>query len=156
MTRRSSPPRKGRLQQQRQQQIAHELRGLKHIRTINPARHDWLVRHVERQGGRCIYCGIPLLLSAHGKQADRQASLDHIVALAHGGADSEANTAAACEPCNKAKADKTAQAFRMSEFLIARKAHAATVPLHQRKPLVVVRKPVRKTVDHEKDSRRPH
>jgi 5-methylcytosine-specific restriction endonuclease McrA len=125
------------------------VRGMKvlHGRAVNPDRHAWLVRHMERQNGRCAYCGIPMLLNAHGrKEADRQATLEHVIPLSRHGHDSEENTVAACAACNSAKAIMTAAAFRMSEFLKARKAHAATVPEHPRKPVVVeVRKRVRKT-----------
>lgn len=137
MARGPSPPSKGRQQQKLQQQIARDIRGPRNrIRTLNPAHHNWLVRHMERQNDRCAYCGIPMLLkTSHARQFERQATLDHVVALAHGGADSEANTVAACEPCNTEKADMTAQAFRMSEFLTARKAHAAKI--NAKKPLVI-------------------
>lgn len=137
------------MQQKLRQQIAREIGGQsKRIRTLNPAHRFWLARHMERQNRICAYCGIPMLLTTHAGQAERQATLDHVVALAHGGDDSEANTVAACEPCNKAKADMTALTFRRSEFLIARKAHAAT--FRERKPLVVetVRKRARIVREH--------
>jgi 5-methylcytosine-specific restriction endonuclease McrA len=136
MARISSPPSKGRKQQALQKLVAREI-----ARTVtrNPAGHIWLARHVERQNGRCAYCGIPVFLPPkHGKE-DRRATLDHVVPLVRGGADSEANTVAACLACNNAKGGAmTAQAFRMSAFCIARKAFAATVPERKTaKPVIV-------------------
>ena len=143
MARGTIPPSKGRVQQSLKQQVARAV-----ARTIvrNPAGHIWLARHVERQNGRCAYCGIPIFLPPERGKDDRRATLDHVVPLVRGGADSEANTVAACLACNNAKGgDMTAQAFRLSEFCIARKAFAATVPMvPERKPVkpltVIIRK----------------
>jgi 5-methylcytosine-specific restriction endonuclease McrA len=148
MARISKPPSKGRLQQKLKTQITHALEPSRD-RPLNPDHRAWLERHMERQNGRCAYCGIPMLLKPRrSKEADRQATLDHVIPLARYGRDSEGNTVAACAACNSAKAITTAAAFRMSEFLKARKAYAATVPEHVRKPLVVeVRKRVKKTVE---------
>jgi 5-methylcytosine-specific restriction endonuclease McrA len=135
MARISKPPSKGRLQQKLKTQIAHAL-GPSRDRTLNPEHRAWLVRHMERQNGRCAYCGIPMVLNPrHKRDADRRATLDHVIPLARTGRDSEGNTVAACDACNAAKAITTAAAFRMSEFLKARKAYAATV--RERKPLVI-------------------
>lgn len=78
---------------------------------------------------------------AKKRQKDCQATLDHVKPLARGGADSEANTVAACVACNTAKGVMTAPMFRISAFLIARKAYAATVPVPPPPP-----KPVTHTV----------
>jgi 5-methylcytosine-specific restriction endonuclease McrA len=135
-------PNRGHLRQALKKQGARELARIHKERNneYNPARHDWLVRHAERQNGLCAYCGIPMfwppLRSKKIKKGCR-ATLDHVVPLARGGADSEANTVAACEACNKAKADMTAQMFRMSEFFIARQAYAATQPERKAVPLTV-------------------
>ena len=106
----------------------------------------WLARHVERQNGHCVYCGIPMFLPpARGRKKDRLATLDHVVPLAHGGADSEANTIAACEACNTAKADLSALVFRNSAFLAERKAYAATISDRPPMPVIVkVRRPKQK------------
>ena len=137
-----TPPSKGRIQQTLKQQAAREIA---RNRTRNPARHNWLVRHMERQAGRCAYCGIPMFMSPGRGKADRRATLDHVVPLTRGGADSEANTVAACEACNAAKADISAQLYRLSAFCIARKAYAATIPERKAAPIIVtVRKPSRR------------
>ena len=86
-----------------------------------------------------------MFLSPRRGKADRRATLDHVVPLARGGPDSEANTVAACEACNGAKADISAQLYRLSAFCIARKAYAATVPERKTTPLIVtLRKPSRR------------
>lgn len=134
----TSPPSKGRIQQTLNKLVAREVAKIQKER--NPAGRNWLVRHVKRQNGRCAYCGIPMLLPPlrGRKPADRRATLDHIVPLVRGGADSEANTVAACLACNNAKGgDMTAQAFRLSAFCIARKAFAATVPERKAAPIIV-------------------
>jgi 5-methylcytosine-specific restriction endonuclease McrA len=126
------------LKQQAERQVA-KLRGR------NRAGPIWLARHFERQNGRCAYCGIPMLLPPlrGRKPRDRRATLDHVLPLVRGGADSEANTVAACLACNAAKGgDMTAQAFRLSAFCIARQAFAATVPEPKAatpmKPVIVI------------------
>lgn len=101
----------------------------------NPDHREWLARHVERQGGLCAYCGMPLLMSTHQGQAGQQASLEHIIALSRGGEDSEANTLASCAPCNQAKGVMPAAAFRGSAFLRERKAFVAA--LMAKKPVIV-------------------
>ena len=121
----TTPPGKGRIQQSLKQQAAREIA---RMRTRNLGHPNWLVRHMEHQNGRCAYCGIPIFLPTDRGKADRRATLDHVLPLARNGADSEANTVAACAACNAAKADMSAQAFRLSAFCIARKAYAATVP----------------------------
>ncbi|MDE2181712.1 MAG: HNH endonuclease [Alphaproteobacteria bacterium] len=110
-----------------------------------PAGYLWLVRHMERQNGRCAYCGILMFPPRDHPTSDRRATLDHIVPLMRRGADSEANTVAACAACNSAKAEMTAQAFRLSAFLRARKAYAATVHAPV-KLTVTVRRPRRPRV----------
>ena len=141
----ASPPSKGRIQQRLKQQAERQF---KKMQGRNPAGHIWLARHFERQNGRCAYCGIPMLLpSLRGKKkpANRRATLDHVVPLVRGGADSEANTVAACVACNTAKADISAQIYRFSAFCIARKAYAATIPERKAAPIIVtVRKPSRR------------
>jgi 5-methylcytosine-specific restriction endonuclease McrA len=135
MARIAKPPGKGRLQQKLQTQITHALEPSRE-RTLNPDHRAWLVRHMERQNDRCAYCGIPMMLNPrHKRDADRRATLEHVIPLARNGRDSEENTVAACAACNSAKAITTAAVFRMSEFLKARKAFAAKV--RERKPLVV-------------------
>jgi 5-methylcytosine-specific restriction endonuclease McrA len=135
MARLKPPPSKGRVHQKMKVSVGRAIRGL-HKRAISPDRHAWLVRHMERQNGRCAYCGIPMLLRPRrSKEADRKATLEHVIPLSRNGRDSEENTVAACAACNSAKAITTAAAFRMSEFLKARKALAAKV--RERKPLVV-------------------
>ena len=123
-----SPPRKVRVRETLMQQAERQVAKL---RGRNRAGPIWLARHFERQNGRCAYCGIPMLLPPlrGRKPRDRQATLDHVLPLVRGGADSEANTVAACLACNAAKGgDMTALAFRLSAFCIARQALAAKVP----------------------------
>lgn len=54
-----------------------------------------VARLLERQGGRCIYCGRAISLA--------DATAEHIIARSQGGSDDEANLAAACGPCNSRK-----------------------------------------------------
>ena len=139
--RKKSPPRKVRVRETLKQQAERRIAKLRGRNRAGPV---WLARNFERQNGRCAYCGIPMLLPPFRikKPADRRATLDHIVPLVRGGADSEANTVAACDACNGAKGNMTALAFRLSAFCIARKAFAATVPepkaAKPMKPLVVI------------------
>ncbi len=122
-------PNKGRIRQSLKKHLVSEaVRATKQAARDLGLHHDWLARHMERQNGRCAYCGIPMFLAPARGKADRRATLDHVVPLAKYGPDTEGNTVAACEACNKAKADMNAQLFRLSPFCIARKKFAATVP----------------------------
>lgn len=48
-------------------------------------------------GQRCVYCATPL--------DQRTATLDHVIALARGGAHDPGNLVVACAPCNRLKGD---------------------------------------------------
>jgi hypothetical protein len=64
--------------------------------------YDW--EYATRKGAvlardrACVYCGRPLDVAS--------VTVDHLVPRSRGGDDSEANLAAACKPCNRAKADR--------------------------------------------------
>lgn len=128
MARDQDRPSKGRIQQTLKKQLVAKAARVTHPVRNKPAERDWLVRHVERQNGRCAYCGIRMFLPPVRGKAGRRATLDHVVPLARNGRDTEENTVAACDACNAAKADMSAQLFRLSPFCVARKAYAATVP----------------------------
>lgn len=70
---------------------------------------DWRRKRHKLQGGRCAYCGEPMVLEPQGSR--RVATLDHVVPLSRGGAHHWENTAAACAPCNQAKGDMTAEEY---------------------------------------------
>lgn len=54
---------------------------------------------LERDGERCVYCGT----------IDGPFHLDHRLPWSRGGRDTVENLVVACEPCNRAKADKTVE-----------------------------------------------
>jgi 5-methylcytosine-specific restriction endonuclease McrA len=64
---------------------------------------------IAAQKGRCCWCGLSMDRTGKG---GRGATLDHIVPLAKGGPDIEANLTAACRTCNAARGDMDAAAFR--------------------------------------------
>lgn len=57
--------------------------------------------------GACSYCGIELEFA--------KATVDHVIPLARGGANTFGNVAGACLCCNQNKADKPALLFMLSE-----------------------------------------
>lgn len=71
---------------------------------------DWR-RLVNRQRGRCFYCGKVAKLEA-----------DHVVPIARGGVHSVGNIVASCGPCNRAKWSRTVMEFRL---YLRRRAAAA-------------------------------
>lgn len=56
------------------------------------------LRILNRDGWVCGYCGDPLEGS--------NATVDHIVAIAHGGTDDDTNLISACRSCNGRKSDR--------------------------------------------------
>jgi len=135
---------KGRVQQKLKRRIAKEaartVRVIRRAKRNDAARHQWLVRHFERQHGRCAYCRIPIWMSPQRGKADRRATLDHVVPLSRMGPDSEVNTVAACEACNTAKRAKSASLYRFDPFCVARRKFAETLPDRREVKLQVVRK----------------
>lgn len=64
------------------------------------SREEWSAI-LEAANGRCAYCGHPA----------EKLTLDHIVAIANGGAHTKTNVVAACEFCNYSKGAKDARAW---------------------------------------------
>lgn len=89
-------------------------------------RRQWLLEHLRTQDGRCKYCQVRISENP-GARVER-ATIDHVVAMARGGADEAANTVAACAPCNTAKGDGPVEAFLKSEVLRNRILAAALPP----------------------------
>lgn len=81
---------------------------------IRRRRLDRLKRYLRRtgrwrqmwheQGGRCIYCGVPMH-EPTGDNQPRSVTLEHIVPRASVPRHSWSNLALACRACNQAKAD---------------------------------------------------
>jgi len=66
-----------------------------------------------RDGGRCVYCGIPARRPGRGiKRAPDLATLDHVQPKAHGGPLDRDNIVLACAACNNERGTMDAQAFR--------------------------------------------
>ena len=62
---------------------------------------------IERDGGRCRYCGTPVTRGAGPDGACR----DHVVPVSRGGAHCAENAALACRRCNGAKHDRLPAEF---------------------------------------------
>lgn len=58
---------------------------------------------LERDGWRCMYCGVDLIESTGHKNS---ATADHIIAKENGGEDRLDNLVAACLECNGRKSDR--------------------------------------------------
>lgn len=61
---------------------------------------------LKKQGGKCLYCTEPLLLSV--------ATAEHRIPISRGGLTEKNNIDAACEPCNKLKGSYTKAEFNQS------------------------------------------
>lgn len=72
-------------------------------RLMAEVRAAWLERSIERQRGRCHYCGVAMSRSQHKDYRRFRPTLDHIIPLGAGGEDVEENTVAACYGCNHDK-----------------------------------------------------
>lgn len=64
-------------------------------------------RLLARDGGRCVYCGVPVHYAAGCPFAgcDDCFEADHVQAWANGGRTTLANGVVACRACNRAKSD---------------------------------------------------
>ncbi|WP_448190770.1 HNH endonuclease [Azospirillum sp. sgz301742] len=65
------------------------------------------------QGGRCFYCGEPV---------GANATFDHVIPQAYGGADVAANIVLAHRRCNQAKSDRLPTPEEVDRFLSQRRA----------------------------------
>lgn len=67
-----------------------------------------------RDGGRCVYCGIPARRSGPGvKRAPDLATLDHVHPRSFGGPLTPHNLVLACSACNNERGTMEAEAFRI-------------------------------------------
>ncbi len=68
-----------------------------------------------RDGGRCVYCGIPARRPGPGvKRAPDLATLDHVHPRSFGGPLTRDNLVLACSACNNERGTMEAEAFRAS------------------------------------------
>lgn len=67
----------------------------------------------ERDGWVCHLCGVKTLKSKRGTLHPRAPELEHIVALADGGAHTWGNVACACSACNRAKGARSFGQLRL-------------------------------------------
>ena len=69
-----------------------------------------------RDGGRCVYCGIPARRPGPGvKRAPDLATLDHVHPRSFGGPLTPGNLVLACSACNNERGTVEAEAFRSSK-----------------------------------------
>ncbi len=70
----------------------------------------------KRDGLKCRYCGIQLLMPPSGSPIHdlRYATVDHVVPISRGGRTIKQNLITACLPCNQSKAQQEALDFRLS------------------------------------------
>lgn len=64
-----------------------------------------LAKLMERDGGKCRYCGRQVAINPNGANSCDDATRDHLIPKRRGGTDAQANIVLACYACNKAKAD---------------------------------------------------
>lgn len=68
------------------------------------AEYRWVMRQlICRTGGKCEKCGEPV--ERHDPESLRYATIDHIIPISRGGADTIQNKALLCRGCNQEKAD---------------------------------------------------
>jgi 5-methylcytosine-specific restriction endonuclease McrA len=75
----------------------------------------------ERDGGVCFFCGKTLSLE--------ESTIEHLLAVAHGGKDNAYNLTIACQPCNRNSGAKA-----VIEKVKIREANL--FPIFQRKPTI--------------------
>ncbi len=81
---------------------------------MKQARAEALFRVVlARDGGACVYCGIPVVRRGPGlHRAPHLATLDHVVPRSQGGPTRAENLVLACAACNNARGVEDADAFK--------------------------------------------
>ncbi len=58
---------------------------------------------VDRDGSDCHYCQVPTIVDPDAMSTYRERTLDHVVPLSRGGADTLENVVLACRSCNARK-----------------------------------------------------
>lgn len=99
------------------------------------------IRLANEQGGRCAYCGFVMLLPAYRQAAvraavpmsliglrrarhERMATRDHIIPQCDGGSDRWENLVAACQWCNRYRANQPAElAFQRIQKRLRKGSH---------------------------------
>ena len=77
---------------------------MKPVNERNPEAQSILKGLWNLQGGRCAYCGHAMRdPQSNDGRALNDATIDHLVPVAHGGADTIENRVAACRGCNQDK-----------------------------------------------------
>lgn len=74
-------------------------------RMLSKDRKPLRQQKVDRQRGRCYYCG-QIMDSYKNMNSPKRATLDHLIPLAKGGNNHPSNMVAACFDCNSKKADR--------------------------------------------------
>jgi 5-methylcytosine-specific restriction endonuclease McrA len=57
----------------------------------------------DHQGGRCYYCGLPMLLDGQKGPPQLRCTAEHLTAHSEGGKAGQANIVAACLHCNRTR-----------------------------------------------------
>ena len=79
---------------------------------LRQKRYQWLRTHCETQGERCAYCQRSMNRYDRSIGGALKPSLDHVIPLSKGGADSFENTVAACRQCNGEKGAMMPEEYR--------------------------------------------
>jgi 5-methylcytosine-specific restriction endonuclease McrA len=87
---------------------------------MKPAQRQKLFDDIfARDGGRCVYCEVPVRPRAKGlHRAPDLATLDHLVPRAEGGRTVADNLALACHACNNARGTMSVDAFRRNRPML--------------------------------------
>lgn len=83
---------------------------------LNPGLRRQHRRELRRLDGRCAYCGRVC--------PEKKATLDHIIPFGRGGANTVGNLALACDRCNYAKENLTAEEYLRRLIDAARRLRA--------------------------------
>jgi 5-methylcytosine-specific restriction endonuclease McrA len=88
-------------------------------------------------GGRCYWCGVSITRET--------STVDHVLAVKHGGTQALHNLVAACYPCNSRKGHQNAREWAQNSTWLARRIEAIalghSVPTPRNGEKIRVRKP---------------
>jgi hypothetical protein len=93
-------------------------------------RNAFMLRRMERQGGRCYWCDVQMVYVAGGSTSPVSATIDHVIPKAKGGSEGSFNKVLSCLSCNNLKGSIPVESWAI---LISKGIESARVEIERHK-----------------------